>query len=206
MRALEREQGPFHAIIAHSLGAAASALALDAGLAARRVVFLGPAANPPRWASAFAARLGLTDPVVARMRARSERRLGLSWAELDVPRRAARRAEPLLVLHDRQDAEVPMADGRLIAASWPGARFVATLGLGHQRLLRDASVIREAVAFAADGVPERCSCGAATADSCEACRLERQLFDRESRWAGPRGASIGSWASSSSVLPSTSAP
>ncbi len=205
IRALEREYGVFHAVVAHSLGAAATALALAGGVSARRLVFLGPAAVPPAWALGFARQWGLTDDVMARMRVRSERRLGLPWEELDVPRLGRGRGEPLLVVHDRHDTEVPFADGRRIASAWSGARLVETTGLGHQRILRDAAVVQHAIGFVAEDAPEACACGAATAQTCESCRLERELFLREARWAAPGDASIGSW-SGSSVPRSTSAP
>jgi hypothetical protein len=35
----------------------------------------------------------------------------------------------------------------MIAAAWPGARFMKTQGLGHGRILRDPAVVEAAVAF-----------------------------------------------------------
>jgi hypothetical protein len=54
---------------------------------------------------------------------------------------------PLLVIHDRDDAEVPWQDGAMIAQAWPRATLSTTSGLGHRRIVRDAEVIREAVGF-----------------------------------------------------------
>ena len=54
---------------------------------------------------------------------------------------------PLLVIHDRDDKEVPFRIGREIAATWPGAELILTEGLGHQRILRDAGVTDAAVRF-----------------------------------------------------------
>ena len=42
---------------------------------------------------------------------------------------------------------IPFVEGRNIAADWPGARLHATRGLGHNRILRDAEVVRLAVEF-----------------------------------------------------------
>src|SRR5262245_16541651 len=67
-----------HGVVAHSLGAAAAVLALGDGLAAERVVFLGPVADPPAWVPPFAAALGLSPAATDLLRERSERRLGLS--------------------------------------------------------------------------------------------------------------------------------
>jgi pimeloyl-ACP methyl ester carboxylesterase len=60
---------------------------------------------------------------------------------------APRMSTPLLVIHDRDDKEVPFDVGRHIAESWPNAELVATEGLGHQRILRDEGVRDLAVSF-----------------------------------------------------------
>jgi pimeloyl-ACP methyl ester carboxylesterase len=54
---------------------------------------------------------------------------------------------PALVIHDVDDAGVPWQQGRQIAEAWPGAQFVKTQGLGHNRILRDPAVIGRVVAF-----------------------------------------------------------
>src|SRR5262245_32039223 len=173
-----------HGVVAHSLGAAAAALALGDGLAAHRVVFLGPAADPPAWIPPFAAALGLPPAVTDRVRERSERRLGLPWSALRLPEQARGMTAPLLVVHDRGDREVPVRDGRAIAAAWPGARLLETTGLGHNGALRDPAVIAEAVAHLA-GRSALCACGAPADDgeTCVACGLDQDLFDRDARWA-----------------------
>ena len=47
IEAAAREHGPFAAIVAHSMGGAATTLAMGRGVRAERVVFLAPAADPP---------------------------------------------------------------------------------------------------------------------------------------------------------------
>ena len=54
-----------------------------------------------------------------------------------------------LLIHDRGDPDVPFRNAQEIAAAWPGARVLATDGLGHRALLRDPTVVRSAVAFLA---------------------------------------------------------
>jgi hypothetical protein len=53
----------------------------------------------------------------------------------------------LLVLHDRDDKEVPLRAGREIARAWPGAELFVTNGLGHQRILRDPRAMEMVVGF-----------------------------------------------------------
>ena len=189
LQALAEAVGGLHGVVAHSLGAAAVALALRDGLRVARVVLLAAAAEPPRWVEGFAARFGLPPHVVDELRRRSERRIGMSWRELNVPVLAKGFEAPLLLGHDRDDLEVAVADASAIVAAWPRATLVETNGLGHNGVLRDPGVAARAAEFLAGGVA-RCPCGAPleTGRECETCQFERELFDRETRWAPAVGA------------------
>ncbi|HUF27857.1 MAG TPA: alpha/beta fold hydrolase [Gemmatimonadaceae bacterium] len=175
LRAVVERHGPARAVIAHSLGAAATVLAARWGLAVERVALLAPPSDPAAFADIFAAVLGACGDVMARMRASSERRLRFSWAELDVCAAAACMTAPLLVVHDEGDDVVPFTEGAAIAASWPGARLLLTTGLGHRGVARDGRIVGEVVRFVLDGLPSRGSVADAT-------RLEHEPLDHESGW------------------------
>jgi pimeloyl-ACP methyl ester carboxylesterase len=145
--AVERALGPVHAIVAHSIGAAASARALRDGVGADAAVFIAPPADLVLQADLVLEALGFGRPARELMRRRVEDRLGVPWSTLDVTRFAPDMRMPLLVIHDRDDAEVPWQDGAMIAQAWPRATLSTTSGLGHRRIVRDAEVIREAVGF-----------------------------------------------------------
>jgi pimeloyl-ACP methyl ester carboxylesterase len=144
--------GPAHAIIAHSGGGAATALAVQNGLPAGRLVLIAPFGDPLPYLRQFARTIGLGRRGFASLIRRLELMIGEgTMADLDAPARAAA-AEPgtlppLLVIHDRNDREVGYADGRVYAESWPGARMLTTEGLGHRRLLTDRAVVDAAIAF-----------------------------------------------------------
>jgi pimeloyl-ACP methyl ester carboxylesterase len=157
LRAAADEVGGLHGVVAHSLGAAAVALAMRDGLRVARVVLLGAAAEPPLWVERFSARLGLPPHVVDEMRRRSERRLGVSWRELDVPALAARFDAPLLLIHDRDDPDVAVGDAQAIVAAWPRATLVETTGLGHNGPLRAPEVVARAADFLLAGLEARCA-------------------------------------------------
>jgi pimeloyl-ACP methyl ester carboxylesterase len=185
LREVVRVFGPAHGVIGHSLGAAATALALGQGLRAKRAVLIAPPADPSEWTRHLARRLGMTARVLRLMQTRIERRLGFHWSELDVPRLASRLLVPLLVIHDRDDAEVPYADGEAIAAAAPEGRLVTSHGLGHRRILREPRLVKEAVSFVA--FASRRTDAADEEDVSEQVSLERYLFDRELRWELPEG-------------------
>jgi pimeloyl-ACP methyl ester carboxylesterase len=172
--AIAQRFGPARAVIAHSLGAPAVVLATRSGLVTESVALLAPATEPAAHADQFAAALGAHPEVMARMRANSERRLRITWTELDVRTVAPSMSLPLLVVHDREDATVPFTEGAAIAASWPGARLLATTGLGHRGVLRDPQVATAVMRFVTDKgtTPELMD---------EAALLEYELFYRECR-------------------------
>jgi pimeloyl-ACP methyl ester carboxylesterase len=184
LHALVETTGPVQGLVAHSLGGCAAALAVRDGLPVARVVLIAAPVNPPAWVEPFAVRFGITPEVVDRMKRRSERRIGFLWDDLQVPVLVAGLRQPLLVIHDRHDAEVPLSDGAKIAAAWPGARLVETAGLGHNRVLRDPEVIAQVVDFVAAEAPvSACPCGGGHAKGTCAAYLEQNLYDREARWA-----------------------
>ena len=139
---------PLHAVVAHSMGAAATSIALGHfGLVASRLVYLAPPAQLSRATGHFARTVGLSSDSRARLERRLERRTGLRMSEMDGATLARGMQTPLLVIHDTDDADVPISEGRLIADAWPGARLHATSGLGHQRVLWAPEVVAAATDF-----------------------------------------------------------
>ena len=147
--------GPAHAVVAHSFGAAALVLAVVDGLKADRLVMLAPAGDPIGFSRVFAAQLGFGERVRTGFLALLEERVGRPMSDFDVPAVLARAPRgslpPLLVVHDLGDREVPVVVGQNLVRGWPGAVFRTTTGLGHNRILVDAGVVGQAVAFVGDG-------------------------------------------------------
>jgi pimeloyl-ACP methyl ester carboxylesterase len=150
IRGLAERLGPVRAVIAHSLGATATAVALHRGLRAERAVLLSPAAEMPPFLATFASALDLSAPRARGLRTAMERRVG-PIEGFDLRRLAPALRTPLFVLHDVGDREVPFAHGKAVAEAAPVARFEALSGLGHRRLLADEGVIRAVVEFVRGG-------------------------------------------------------
>ena len=155
IHAVAKTLGPVHGVIAHSIGAAAAACALRDGVRADTAVFLAPPADLTLHADIALEALGFGRRSRELMRERVERRLGVPWSTLDVASFAERMRAPLLVSHDRDDAEVPWREGAIIAQAWPGATLSTTSGLGHRRLVRDREVVGETVEFVLAGLRRR---------------------------------------------------
>jgi pimeloyl-ACP methyl ester carboxylesterase len=141
--------GSAHAVIGHSLGGVASSVALGRGLRAARIAFIGAPADPTEFFAGFLRQIGLPVHLHDAIFAKFETEYGFDSSELPVrpPQHAPR--TPALVVHDRDDREVPYSSADRILRAWPAASLVTTSGLGHRRILRDPTVIERVVAFAA---------------------------------------------------------
>ena len=147
LRGIAASTGTPHAIVAHSLGCAATTLALRDGLETGRAVFIAPPLEPSEYTRQFGDIFGLDEDVVTGLQRRVEERFLRPWSDYSLAATAPRMKTPLLVVHDRDDNEVRHFAGERLASLWPDARLVSTEGLGHRRVLRDPEVIREVVEF-----------------------------------------------------------
>jgi len=142
--------GPVHAVVAHSFGGMAALLAVREGLPLNRLVLVGTAAWGEEAGDHLADAMGVTPDVIDRMGRRLERRTGLAWNSIGLAAMSAAVSVSALVIHDRDDKEVPWGNA-LKMAEGLGAPFVRTEGLGHRRILKDRSVLDRVLGFVRTG-------------------------------------------------------
>jgi len=146
--------GPVHAIVAHSFGAAAVLLAHTRhGIDAPRNIFISPNVLVDDVISHFARTIGLDDTDRRTFEDRLADHSGLPLAALSPEVLAADRDAALLLIHDRDDREIPLTHSRTLAEIWPQAQLRITTELGHRRILRDPSVIATVTTFASANIP-----------------------------------------------------
>ncbi len=191
IQAVAARLGGVRAVIAHSMGAPSTVLALGDGLALEAAVFVGPSVGPRGFLRLFGQALGLSEATRAAVARRLEARFGGRFEEYDVRNETGVMRLPLLVVHDRRDAEVAWEQGDAIAHAWPGAELVTTDGLGHRRILRHPAVVARAAAFLAERLATHCAapgcdrpvCTAWDGEGrlCVSCAVASDLFDRSAR-------------------------
>ncbi|PSL06097.1 serine aminopeptidase S33 family [Haloactinopolyspora alba] len=138
------------AVVAHSLGCATTALAVHDGMPAARLVLIAPSIAVEPVASAFCRTVGLGPRGRQAMMARLEMLAGRPMSDYDIAGLGTRtELPPTLVVHDRDDKEVPYDQGVRLASDWPSAELATTEGLGHQRILRDRGVVDLVVGYVA---------------------------------------------------------
>lgn len=146
VRQLATRYGGFDTIVAHSLGVIASFLAVREGVPAAHLVSIAGMYDADEVVRGFSYQVGISGRALNGLRRRIERR---TFPTIENPWRLfvseidpVQTRVPLLLVHDADDAVVPVAQLDIIADAHTGP--VATLvtdGLGHSRILRDPAVI-----------------------------------------------------------------
>jgi pimeloyl-ACP methyl ester carboxylesterase len=146
VRSAAEAAGGVQAIVAHSLGSVAALLALAEGLDVARVALVSPPATLDGAVARFIDRTGLAGRGDGTLRRRIEQTYGDDvWDRLRIQATAPQVTADVLVVHDVDDTEVPVADGVRVARALSGQPVVTT-GLGHGRILADPLVIRHVAA------------------------------------------------------------
>jgi len=145
-----RQQGhTLQAVVAHSLGANAAAYAVSRGLEAQRLVLLAPPASPYEYTRLFARMFSLSETTRAAMQQRIEAREGIVMPQFEPAAVGPRIQIPTLVVHDRGDRINRFADGLAYSRAIAEAQLIATEGLGHAKILKEAGVLAEVARFVA---------------------------------------------------------
>lgn len=137
--------GPWEGVVAHSLGAMATAHALARGLPARRAALLALAPPPGQFLGWFAQAMGPGEGLAARMRGHIEQREGVSLQQFEPAWLGERLQAPTLLVHDRGDLTAPLSGSETLLAGLAAGRLHVTENLGHRRLLSDPAVMEQVV-------------------------------------------------------------
>lgn len=146
--ALNDKYGPFDSVITHSFGGPCLAVAMQRGLNTSSAVSISPPARVTALVEKFADTLAIPEKAVKDFVQRFERAFGKNILELASMHNIVPELDmPAMVIHDEDDADIPWHEGLAVAQAWKNASFMKTTGLGHRRILRDASTIEAAVDF-----------------------------------------------------------
>lgn len=140
--------GSVHAVIGHSLGATAAAMALQHRGLDARLVAIAPSANLKTVLQSFQHKLGLSEASLQLLRQALTAHFGPdTWADYSLDHYFPRIAGPALLVHDGDDAEAPVENSHYLQRLRLGTEAVFTQGLGHNRVLHDAGVVGAVTRF-----------------------------------------------------------
>lgn len=141
-----RALGPIDGVIGHSMGSAAVLHALAQGLQVKASVHLAGPSSLER-VTGYAWQAGLDKVAWPLFRQLVAQGVGQPLSTMDLPHQQHGLRHPGLIWHDPQDAEMPFAESQALAKAWPEASLREAPGLGHRRILRDAALIEQTLAF-----------------------------------------------------------
>ncbi|GAB5382695.1 MAG: alpha/beta fold hydrolase [Aliiglaciecola sp.] len=147
MRLAEETYGPFYAVIGHSMGGGCSIYCALEGMQVEKVISIAGPANFKRVSRRFANFIGMSQSVIKRFVEGVEKTVGIPFAQIDLVARAAELKQPLLLVHDSDDKEIPISDAQQLAHAVENSTLVCMQGLGHRKIMRDSVMIDTVVNF-----------------------------------------------------------
>ncbi len=151
--------GKLDIVVAHSLGALATGVAMQNSLRADRLVLLAPGLRPRQALDSFAAMLRLRPAVEKAVERSMERRFGADiWDRVSNGMLDMRIPGRTLVIHDLDDEMVPIGHAKLLSERW-GVELVTTHGHGHNGVLQAPEAINRIATLASSTTREKDSNG-----------------------------------------------
>jgi pimeloyl-ACP methyl ester carboxylesterase len=146
--ALGEKYGPFHSTITHSFGGMVLAYASTLGFSTTSVVCICPPATIDSILENFQRSLQIPDSVLAVMTKKLYVRYGSDLEKrVSTLKNVRTLSIPALIIHDKNDTDIPWKDGKAVADAWPDSDFLLTRGLGHRRILRNPDTVTAAIEF-----------------------------------------------------------
>lgn len=144
---LEKEFGPFEFAIGHSLGGMSILNSIKRGLKVKKAVIIGSGDIVEDIMDDFVEKLDMNIAISKKMKANLEKRIDKTMDSFSAYIVAREIEIPVLVIHDKDDDDVPVKAGHHIAANLKNGELFLTEGLGHRKILGDAKVIKKIIEF-----------------------------------------------------------
>jgi pimeloyl-ACP methyl ester carboxylesterase len=141
------ELGPLAGVVGHSFGAGASVIALHRGLMAERAVFISGPSSVVAVIERWGRHHGLPESDIPAFVRLVEWEVGEGVEFMDVTQIVPRLTTRALVVHDRNDKEIPLEEGLAVAAAWPGATMMVSERFGHRRIMLAREVVSSVIEF-----------------------------------------------------------
>lgn len=144
---LEKLYGPFDFIVGHSLGGMSTLNAIKQGLKVKKAVILGSGDSVNDILFDFVNKLKLKNTIAIKMRESFEKEHQMDMESFSAYIAAKDVNVPVLVIHDKQDEDVPYSASENIHKHLDNSELLLTENLGHRKILGDKEVINTIVKF-----------------------------------------------------------
>jgi pimeloyl-ACP methyl ester carboxylesterase len=144
---IDKQYGPFESAVGHSLGGMSVLNAIKQGLKLNTAVVIGSGDIVQDIIEDFIAKLQLKPSYANSLRLHFEKKYGGKMNDYSAYQAAKDITIPVLVIHDKDDPEVPVKAGLHIYDHLKNGELLLTEGLGHRKVLGDSEVVKRTVQF-----------------------------------------------------------
>jgi pimeloyl-ACP methyl ester carboxylesterase len=144
---IDKNFGPFEAAVGHSLGGMTLLNSFKNGLALNHLAIIGSGDIVTDILKDFVAKLELKPIISTQLRLYFEKKYGVEMDNYSGYKSAMDIPIPVLVIHDKNDPEVPVAAGINIHKHLKNGELFLTEGLGHRKILGNHLVIEKVIDF-----------------------------------------------------------
>jgi pimeloyl-ACP methyl ester carboxylesterase len=147
VRLAQQKLGCFHAIIGHSMGAGAAAIAVGKGVKTDKLVLISGPSSIENVLCRFSDFVGLNKNATHKFIDFIGQYVGVPAIEMDATKLLQASDTPTLLIHDEHDIEVPFSEATRLAPVFNQSELFVTKGLGHRNILKSNEVFAKINSF-----------------------------------------------------------
>jgi len=144
---LQNEYGGFEAIAGHSLGGMAAIYSVKHQVRAKKIITIGAPSSMDFILDMFLMQSNFSRKFRKALIDEIKSRTGIVSDDITPESLVSEFNIAGLIIHDKDDKEIPSEESMAIAEHWPAAKLFLSEGLGHKRILADKIIIDEIVDF-----------------------------------------------------------
>lgn len=144
---LEKQYGPFEAGVGHSLGGMSLLNSMKQGLQLKHLVTIGSGDVIKDIMDEFVEKLKLKPTISDRMEQRFNKIYKQEMSNSSAYLAAKEIKSPVLIIHDKNDLEVPVSCAHHIYEHLSNGELMITEKLGHRKIISDNTVINKIMTF-----------------------------------------------------------
>ncbi|MWB96378.1 alpha/beta fold hydrolase [Flavobacterium sp. GA093] len=144
---IEKQYGPFEIAIGHSLGGMSVLNAIKRGLKVKKAVIIGSGDIVQDILDDFISKMKLKPIYSQYLCSYFEDKYQVKMNDFSAYKAAEEVKNPVLVIHDKEDHDVPLKAAIHIHKHLENGQLILTEGLGHRKILGDKHIIQKIIEF-----------------------------------------------------------
>lgn len=144
---LNAKYNGFDIVVGHSLGGMSIINSIGRGLKTQKAIVIGSGNKTSDITEDFLKNIGMPRKIAPVLINLFERKYNDKMVNYDVEQHTKNVEIPVLIIHDKNDKDVPFSAAETIHKKIHNSQLVQTTGLGHRKILGDETVIQKIVQF-----------------------------------------------------------